>query len=73
VIGLVYVGVMIVGDAGNAAIFGAIGHGGSERMIAYPAMLWTVAFGGYLTAGGLVRGVKRDERRILTSAASVGS
>lgn len=56
IVGLVYVVVMIIGDAGNAAIFGAIGHGGSERMIVYPAMLWAVAFGGYLMAGGTVRG-----------------
>lgn len=50
--GLVYVVVMIIGDAGNPAVFGAIGHGGSERMIVYPAMLWAVAFGGYLMAAG---------------------
>lgn len=50
VIGLVYVVVMIIGDAGDPAVFGAIGHGGAERMIVYPAMLWLVAFGGYLMA-----------------------
>jgi hypothetical membrane protein len=49
-VGLVYVAVMILGDAGNEAVFGAIGHGGSERMIAYPAMLWLLALGGYLIA-----------------------
>ena len=27
---------------------GAINHGGAERMIVYPAMIWLVAFGGYL-------------------------
>ena len=47
-LGLVYVGVMVVGDSGNPAVFGAIGHGGAERMIAYPAMLWLVALGGAL-------------------------
>jgi len=31
-------------------VFGPIGHGGTERMIAYPAMLWLLAFGGYLMA-----------------------
>ena len=51
-IGIVFVGVMIIGDGGNAAIFGAIGHGGSERMIVYPVMLWMLALGGYLMAGG---------------------
>jgi len=49
-VGLVYVVVMVIGDGGNPAIFGAIGHGGSERMIAYPAMLWLLSFGGYLIA-----------------------
>ncbi|TAK00142.1 MAG: DUF998 domain-containing protein [Chloroflexota bacterium] len=47
-VGFVFVGVMIIGDAGNPAVFGAIGHGGAERMIVYPAMLWMLAFGGYL-------------------------
>jgi hypothetical membrane protein len=49
-IGISYIVVMIIGDGGNPAIFGAIGHGGSERMIAYPPMLWLMAFGGYLMA-----------------------
>jgi hypothetical membrane protein len=49
-LGLVYLVVMVIGDGGNPAIFGAIGHGGAERMIAYPAMLWLVALGGYLLA-----------------------
>jgi hypothetical protein len=31
-------------------VFGPPGHGGTERMIAYPAMLWLLAFGGYLMA-----------------------
>lgn len=48
IVGLAYVVVMLVGDGGNPGIFGAIGHGGSERMIAYPTMLWLLAFGGYL-------------------------
>lgn len=46
--GLIYVIVMVIGDSGSPAIFGAIGHGGSERMIVYPVMLWTLVFGGYL-------------------------
>jgi hypothetical membrane protein len=49
-VGLVYLGIMVIGDGGNPAVFGAIGHGGSERMIAYPVMLWMVAVGGYLLA-----------------------
>ena len=47
-LGLVFVVLMALGDAGNAAAFGPIGHGGTERMIVYPVMLWLVAFGGYL-------------------------
>ena len=50
VVGLVFVVLMAIGDAGNAAAFGPIGHGGTERMIVYPAMLWMLAFGGYLMA-----------------------
>jgi hypothetical membrane protein len=48
--GLVYAVLMVIGDSGNPSVFGPIGHGGSERLIAYPVMLWLVAFGGYLTA-----------------------
>jgi hypothetical membrane protein len=50
-IGLVFVVLMVIGDGGNPAAFGPIGHGGTERMIVYPAMLWMLAFGGYLMAG----------------------
>jgi hypothetical membrane protein len=50
-IGLVFVVVMVIGDGGNPQVFGAIGHGGAERMIVYPAMLWMLALGGYLMAG----------------------
>jgi hypothetical membrane protein len=49
-IGVSYIVVMIIGDGGNPAVFGAIGHGGSERMIAYPPMLWLMVYGGYLMA-----------------------
>jgi hypothetical membrane protein len=48
VMGLVYVVIMVIGDGGTAAVFGPIGHGGSERMIVYPAMLWLLALGGQL-------------------------
>jgi hypothetical membrane protein len=49
--GLAFVVLMAIGDSGNAAAFGPIGHGGTERMIVYPPMLWMVAFGGWLMAG----------------------
>ena len=51
IVGLAFVVMMVIGDSGNAAVFGPIGHGGAERMIVYPPMLWMLAFGGYLMAG----------------------
>ncbi|HSK93988.1 MAG TPA: DUF998 domain-containing protein [Candidatus Angelobacter sp.] len=50
VVGLAFVVLMVIGDSGNPAVFGAIGHGGAERMIVYPPMLWMLAFGGALMA-----------------------
>jgi hypothetical membrane protein len=47
-IGLLYVVIMVIGDAGTPAAFGPIGHGGAERMIVYPPMLWLMVYGGYL-------------------------
>jgi hypothetical membrane protein len=49
-IGLGFVVLMVIGDAGNPGVFGAMGHGGAERMIVYPVMMWLMAFGGYLLA-----------------------
>ena len=49
-VGLAFVIIMVIGDAGNPWVFGSIGHGGAERLIVYPAMLWMMAFGGYLMA-----------------------
>jgi len=48
VVGLTFVAIMVIGDAGEPGVFGPIGHGGAERMIVYPVMLWLLAFGGYL-------------------------
>jgi hypothetical membrane protein len=64
IVGLAYVVVMVIGDAGQPAVFGPIGHGGAERMIAYPPMFWLLAFGGYLAGGGVVRRVVRSEPSI---------
>jgi hypothetical membrane protein len=50
-VGLGFVVLMVIGDAGNPAVFGPIGHGGAERLIVYPVMLWMLAFGGYLMSG----------------------
>jgi hypothetical membrane protein len=54
-IGLSYLVVMAIGDAGNPAVFGSLGHGGSERMIAFPPMLWLMAYGGWLMGHGSKR------------------
>ncbi len=51
-VGLLFLALMLVGDAGGATAFGAIGHGGTERMIVYPVMMWMLAFGGRLMAEG---------------------
>jgi hypothetical membrane protein len=51
-VGIGFVVLMVIGDAGNPGVFGAIGHGGAERMIVYPVMLWMLAFGGYLMGTG---------------------
>jgi hypothetical membrane protein len=50
--GLAFVVLMVLGDAGNVGAFGPIGHGGTERMIVYPVMSWLMALGGYLMAQG---------------------
>jgi len=50
VIGLVFLVTHAVSDFGILSLYGPIGHGGSERMIVYPALLWLAAFGGYLMA-----------------------
>jgi hypothetical membrane protein len=47
-IGLAYVAVMVAGDSGITAAFGPFGHGGAERLIVYPPMIWLIAFGGQL-------------------------
>ena len=49
-VGIGFVVLMAIGDSGNPGVFGPMGHGGAERMIVYPVMLWLMAFGGYLMA-----------------------
>ncbi|MBK8084375.1 MAG: DUF998 domain-containing protein [Devosia sp.] len=46
-VGLVHVVLMAIGDAGNPLFFGPIGHGGVERLIVYPPMLWLMVYGGF--------------------------
>jgi hypothetical membrane protein len=47
-LGFAFIVVMVIGDGGNPAVFGAIGHGGAERLIVYPPMIWLMVHGGYL-------------------------
>jgi hypothetical membrane protein len=61
-IGILFVVLMAIGDAGNAAAFGPVGHGVTERMIVYPVMLWMLAFGGYLL--GTSRRELEDDSRV---------
>ncbi len=50
ILGLFFLIVQVLGDSNILNLYGLIGHGGSERMIVYPVLLWLVAFGGYLMA-----------------------
>ncbi|MDV2481856.1 DUF998 domain-containing protein [Methanoculleus sp. Wushi-C6] len=50
VLGLAFLVTHAASDFGILELYGPIGHGGSERMIVYPALLWLMAFGGYLMA-----------------------
>lgn len=47
-LGMIFLVVMFVSDAGMIDLFGPIGHGGTERMIAYPPMIWMFAYGSML-------------------------
>jgi hypothetical membrane protein len=58
-VGIAFVVLMVIGDSGNPAVFGGIGHGGAERMIVYPVMLWLLAAGGYFMAAGETRTAER--------------
>jgi len=50
-IGLIFLALHVAGDIGGVtAAYGPIGHGGSERMIVYPVLVWLMALGGYLMA-----------------------
>lgn len=50
VVGLIFLVTHAASDFGIMELYGPIGHGGSERMIVYPALFWLMAFGGYLMA-----------------------
>jgi len=50
VLGIIFVPVMIMVDSGSLDVTGSIGHGGVERMIAFPCLIWMLVFGGYLVS-----------------------
>ncbi len=50
IIGILFVPLMILVNADALMVSGSIGHGGTERMIAYPALIWMMVYGGYLIA-----------------------
>lgn len=50
IVGLFFLIIHILSDATIMNLYSIIGHGGSERMIVYPVLLWLIAFGGYLMA-----------------------
>ena len=47
-LGLFSLSLHIMGDMfGIVSAYGPWGHGGSERLIVYPVLIWMVALGGY--------------------------
>ena len=48
IVGLSFLVVMMLVDAEVVDPSSSIGHGGVERMIAYPALLWMLVYGGHL-------------------------
>jgi hypothetical protein len=51
-LGAVTLAALAVALAGDATVlWEELGSGGVERWVAYPIVLWEVAFGGYLMAG----------------------
>lgn len=50
ILGIIFVPVMIMVDSGSLDVTGSIGHGGVERLMAFPGLVWMLVFGGYLIA-----------------------
>ncbi len=50
ILGIIFVPIMIMVDSGSLDVTGSIGHGGVERMIAFPCLIWMLVFGGYLVS-----------------------
>jgi hypothetical membrane protein len=58
ILGLIFVPLMIMVDSGSLDVSSSIGHGGVERMIAYPCLIWMMVFGGYLIASPALKNEK---------------
>ncbi|MHC1680110.1 MAG: DUF998 domain-containing protein [Methanomassiliicoccales archaeon] len=58
ILGLIFVPLMMMVDGGSLDVSGSIGHGGVERMIAYPCLIWMMLFGGYLVASPVLKNEK---------------
>jgi len=58
ILGLIFVPLMIMVDAGSQDVSGSIGHGGVERMIVYPCLIWMLVFGGYLVSSPVLKNEK---------------
>jgi hypothetical membrane protein len=58
VLGIVFVPIMVMVDSGSLDVSGGIGHGGVERMIAFPCLIWMLVFGGYLISSPALRNEK---------------
>ena len=55
VLGIVFTVMMMLVDSEAIDVSGSIGHGGTERMIAYPVLIWMGIFGGYLLASPILK------------------
>lgn len=55
ILGLIFVPAMIMVDSGSLDVTGSIGHGGVERMIAFPCLVWMLVFGGYLISSSVLK------------------
>jgi len=57
-LGIIFVSLMMMVDSGSLDVSDSIGHGGVERMIAFPCLIWMVLFGGYLIASPTLKNEK---------------
>lgn len=56
-VGLLFVVLLPVGDGGGG-LLAAVGRGGADRLVVYPALVWLLVFGGYLVGSRSSDGAK---------------